>query len=120
MPELFNGQDIDDPTVFDLGNDHYGSYEQWDPDRKLNPQYAGMPGVLRYGMTIYHPSSDPARPGQPCAGFVTFASDTQRKIEPDRANVWQVESWDPLTISPSVQCSCGDHGFIREGRWLPC
>lgn len=34
--------------------------------------------------------------------------------------VWQVESWDPLTLSPSVLCNtCGLHGFIREGRWVP-
>ena len=28
-------------------------------------------------------------------------------------------STDPLTISPSLLCRCGDHGFIREGRWIP-
>ena len=33
---------------------------------------------------------------------------------------WTVESLDPLTISPSVLCrSCGLHGFIRDGRWIP-
>lgn len=117
MPELFNGRDSGDVLVFSLGHDHYGEYVQWDPDRKLNPQYADMPGVLRYAMTIYHPNM---HDGQPCAGMVTFASQTQRKIEPNRQNVWQVESWEPLTISPSVLCLCGDHGFIRDGRWLPC
>jgi len=50
--------------------------------------------------------------------MVTFAGDVQRRVEPDRPNVWDVQSWDPLTISPSVLCSCGDHGFIREGRWV--
>lgn len=39
-------------------------------------------------------------------------------MRPDRP-LWQVQSWEPLTISPSVLCSCGDHGFIREGRWVP-
>lgn len=115
MPELFNGRSTDDPLVFPLGHDHYGEYVQWDPDRTLNPQYADMPGVLRYAMLIHH--KNPA--GEACAGMVTFASTTQRKVEPNRPNVWQVESWEPLTISPSVLCSCGDHGFIRDGRWLP-
>jgi hypothetical protein len=34
--------------------------------------------------------------------------------------IWQVESWEPLTISPSLLCRiCGHHGWIREGRWVP-
>ena len=34
--------------------------------------------------------------------------------------VWQVVAWDPLTLSPSVLCrTCGNHGWIREGRWEP-
>lgn len=32
---------------------------------------------------------------------------------------WQVESLDPVTISPSLLCQCGHHGFIRSGRWEP-
>jgi hypothetical protein len=32
---------------------------------------------------------------------------------------WTVESWTPLTISPSVLCrTCGRHGWIREGAWV--
>lgn len=29
-------------------------------------------------------------------------------------------SEDPLHVEPSVLCSagCGDHGFVREGRWI--
>lgn len=42
-----------------------------------------------------------------------------REAFPDRA-VWQVQSWDPLTISPSLLCPvCGNHGFIRDGQWIP-
>lgn len=33
---------------------------------------------------------------------------------------WQVESLEPLTISPSLLCPCGHHGFISNGRWEPC
>lgn len=33
---------------------------------------------------------------------------------------WQVETFDPVTISPSLLCrGCGHHGFIRNGRWEP-
>lgn len=101
-------------TTFDLGRGHRGEFLGWNPDRDLNPQYAGIPDVEKYAMTIYHHNTN----GDECAGMVTFAGDVQRRIEPNRPNVWQVESWDPLTISPSVLCSCGDHGFIRQGRWL--
>jgi hypothetical protein len=32
---------------------------------------------------------------------------------------WQVEARDPLTLSPSLLCSsCGDHGFVRDGKWV--
>lgn len=33
---------------------------------------------------------------------------------------WQVASLEPLTLSPSLLCPCGVHGFIRAGRWEPC
>lgn len=33
---------------------------------------------------------------------------------------WTLESWEPLTVSPSLLCmGCGAHGFIREGKWVP-
>lgn len=32
---------------------------------------------------------------------------------------WQVEILDPVTISPSLLCPCGHHGFLRNGRWEP-
>lgn len=34
---------------------------------------------------------------------------------------WTLVSLDPLTVTPSIHClSCGDHGFIRGGKWVPC
>lgn len=98
----------------DLGDEHWGKFAAWAPDRELNQQYEGVPDVERYGLEILHLS--PA--GESCVSFVTFAGDVQRRVEPDRRNTWTVESRDPLTLSPSVLCSCGDHGFIRDGRWI--
>ena len=49
-----------------------------------------------------------------CAGAVTF-----REFAYDGHPVWDVESFDPLTLSPSLLCrSCGSHGFIRNGKWV--
>lgn len=98
---------------FDLGDGHSAEWSCWAPDRELNPQYVGIPDVDRWGLIIFH--TDPS--GQDCAGFVTLTGDVQRRVAPN-ATTWTVESWDPLTLSPSVLCSCGDHGFIREGRWV--
>lgn len=102
-----------------LGHDHFYHFTSWAPDRELNPQYDGIPDVERFGLIIIHPSkSNPA--GPPCVGGITFDGEVQRRLNmPDRA-LWQVESWEPLTISPSLLCFCGDHGWIRNGRWEPC
>lgn len=104
--------------AFDLGFDHWGEYVQWAPDRELNPSVAHLPDVEKYQLLIFHYSKDPARAGKWCAGCVTFAGEIQREISPNSVT-WEVESWEPLTISPSVLCSCGDHGFIRQGGWIP-
>lgn len=32
----------------------------------------------------------------------------------------EVVTADPLTLTPSLLCdTCGLHGFIRDGRWVP-
>ena len=33
---------------------------------------------------------------------------------------WTVVEFDPLTLEPSLLCRlCGNHGFVRDGRWIP-
>jgi hypothetical protein len=98
----------------DLGHGHTLSIFAWDPDRKLNPQYDGIPPEPRAGAIIDHKTPS----GRPCSGAIHFDTPVVRRVFPDRT-VWCVESWDPLTVSPSILCSCGDHGFIRNGRWEP-
>jgi hypothetical protein len=57
--------------------------------------------------------------GKTCYGSVMFDLPYVRRAFPG-SHVWAVESWEPLTVSPSVLCrECGHHGFIREGRWVP-
>ncbi|WP_069773036.1 hypothetical protein [Streptomyces sp. LUP30] len=100
--------------VIDLGHDHRLQFLRWAPDRDLNPQVSDVPDVERYAAVIEHLTPE----GDRCAGGVTFDSPTARKIEPGKA-MWSVESWAPLTLSPSVLClRCGDHGFVRDGRWV--
>lgn len=107
--------------TIDLGDGHFLSWFSWAPDRDLNPQYDGIPNVEKYGALITHPPGPKANPahwgGKICKGAIVFESETQRRIEPQKP-AWKVDCWKPLTISPSVLCSCGDHGWIRNGKWV--
>lgn len=106
----------------DLGSNHYLTYFSWEPDRDLNPQYDGIGDEPKAGATIYHKKPD----GSDCAGAVNFDTPNMQKLSavgvaaghPARV-MWKVLSWDPLTLDPSIACSCGDHGYIREGKWVP-
>jgi hypothetical protein len=60
--------------------------------------------------------------GQTCEGGITFATAPERYrrlADGTERPSWTVESWEPLTLSPSLLCACGDHGWVREGRWVP-
>lgn len=68
----------------------------------------------RAGLVYQHPRPD----GRQCEGSIMFdLPETRQAYGPDR--LWAVESWDPLTVSPSLLCGCQHHGFIRNGRWEP-
>ena len=105
----------------DLGDGHWLKFACWAPDRGLNPQYAHLPDVEKYAAIVYHRRPD----GQMCMGVITLDGPVSRELEPDRSR-WQVASWDPLTVTPSLLClakdeagrECGDHGFITNGRWV--
>lgn len=121
----------DDDRDINLGYGHIGIRYGWHPDRDLNPQYADRPDIGWLGLTIEHPLG----PG-PCHELHRATYDDKRRhcrhcctggvmfdipgAEHFPGAKWQVVSWDPLTISPSVLCMvCGDHGFIRDGLWVP-
>lgn len=101
-------------NVLDLGDGHTLRFTRWAPERDLNPQYADLPDVDRYGAIVSHPRPDGTGT---CEGAITFDGPVQRAHDPDRP-MWTVEAWEPLTLSPSLLCHCGDHGFVRAGRWV--
>lgn len=80
--------------------------------------FPGEPRIERYGCDLEHPRPDN---GRRCVGWLVFDLPEVRAISPAPDDgVWQVESWDPITLSPSVECLvCGDHGWVRSGRWVP-
>lgn len=62
------------------------------------------------GIIEYHRKPD----GDWCGGYAYFTGHGP----PDKT--WTVNSWDPLDLSPSLACpTCGSHGYIRQGKWVP-
>ena len=56
--------------------------------------------------------------GDPCYGSM-FAC---KECAPDGRPVWETngEPIESLTLSPSILCrACGNHGWIRDGKWVP-
>ncbi len=105
-----------DTEIIDLGDGHTLEFTCWNPDRDLNPQYEGIPDIPKFGAIITHQTPE----GLECMSHVNFDTPEVRRVELREQVRWQVESWEPLTLSPSILCrKCGDHGFIRAGKWVP-
>jgi len=56
--------------------------------------------------------------GNMCGSWIPFDVPAAYKYTAGSPK-WQVASYEPLTLSPSLLCNCGDHGFIRDGKWVP-
>ena len=102
----------------DLGHDHFLRYFSWAPeDLPGNRQLYGtqLPNVEKAGVIIRHQRPN----GDWCESAIHFDL-RELMLMRNEGHVWQVISWEPLTLSPSLLCRlCGDHGFIRDGRWVP-
>jgi hypothetical protein len=100
--------------AIDLGHDHHLRFFCWAPDRDLNPQWVDYPDVPKAGALVRHPDAH----GGTCESAINFDLPETRHLF-QAQHVWQVQSWEPLTVSPSLLCKrCGDHGFIRGGKWV--
>lgn len=113
--------------AIDIGHDHFIRFANWEPDRSIlaNAElYANVPDLKPCGVTIWHKrrSGKSSSPNNWCCGHVNF----DLPNNPFKGHVWQVHSLDPLDLSPSILCKapdeqgivCGDHGFIKQGRWV--
>ena len=95
-------------TDLELGGAHYVS---WVADGDDPPKICG--GLL------YHLTPD----GKPCVGHFAWMLTKWEREHPERQynhTLWTPEG-EPgphMTLSPSLLCSCGDHGFIRDGKWV--
>ena len=77
------------------------------PDTWICKSFRGDEWV---GLIEFHMHGDKVSGGYiPFNGASTTAGDQ-----------WNVESLDPLTLSPSIACrNCSHHGWIRDGKWVP-
>lgn len=70
------------------------------------------------GWAFIHPWE--AYTGGECFGLIYVRDPFGNSERP--VPVWTVVQEEPLTITPSVNCVGHPpwHGFITEGRWIPC
>lgn len=110
---------MSDDFDLDLGSNHKLSFFGWHPDDlEGNRARYGvpLPNVPRAGALVIHLAPD----GHECYGAIHFDLPEIRQWFPE-SKIWKVLSWEPLTVEPSLLCrACGDHGFIRQGRWESC
>lgn len=88
---------------------------------------------VKVGLVLLHKNP---KTGRWCMGGITYdipEAQPYRSHEPDGqlTDVWQLLSRAPLHVEPSLLCKapmepidgqpqeCGDHGFIRDGKWVP-
>ena len=108
----------------DLGHGHWLRWTTWQPDLALNPKWAHLAHLIKTtphtGAIIMHvPPLGYRGEGDLCEGCINFDLDLMR-AGGWKQPMWKVEQWEPLTLSPSLLCHCGDHGFIQRGLWIPC
>jgi hypothetical protein len=92
----------------DLGSGHWFRWTTLHENKATPYSLPDEPNIA--GLIERHVGVD----GKVCEGYVPFADTGQ-----DGRPCWTVESLNPLTLSPSLQCTvCPSHGWIREGRWV--
>ena len=95
-------KDLPEPTL-DLGDNHLLRFS-------------------RHGGDVVGATEEHLRPdGKSCLGHFYFdLPETRDLLAGQDRPMWTVQSWNPLTLTPSLVCQdCGDHGFVREGKWVP-
>lgn len=86
--------------------------------------YVNHNGDIPVGALVKHPLHDDdehCRWRGECVGSILFrvpeAEKAAIKGDGTRYAQWDVLSLEPLHVTPSLKCHCGDHGFIHNGKW---
>lgn len=109
----------------DLGDGHAYKFTAWAPDLSIPKnaeQYAHLAHLIRtqpiVGAIVRHKCKTETGEHEGC---IDFRTELTSVVPGFMAHpMWEVRSWVPLHIEPSLQsyCPCGDHGFIRNGKWV--
>lgn len=111
----------DEQDWIDLGDDHHfvwldgstATHEERFPETTHPSAGDGRP-VTRCGIIVDHRNPNT---GERCAGAVMFAKVLNPSEHEAKRPIWECVNLDPLHLEPSILCSCGDHGYVRDGRW---
>ena len=90
--------------IIELGDDHNIEFTTYKDDR-----YAGA--IVTHKTTA----------GAPCESWIAIRGHSwSAEFEGGLPHAsWELEAIEPVTLSPSLACrACGDHGFIRGGKWV--
>lgn len=97
-----------------LGHEHFFRFFGHELD--IDTQRDSPLDAAHLGLINWHKT--PA--GAWCAGTIYFDREEGHELFRENRHWWRIASWEPLTLSPSLRCTaCGDHGFIRNGKWIP-
>lgn len=95
-------------TAFRIADDRYGMWTNASGQPRNRETGELVTAETANAMMEWHWSESL---GRWHAGLVSFAN------RGGAADGHQLVSADPLTISPSLLCRCGDHGFVENGKW---
>ena len=108
----------------ELGEGHAFKFLIWSPDFSLagNAKWAHLVHLINtqpiVGASIRHSCRTETGLHEGAIHFKTELTVAADGFKDDA--MWDVECWEPLTISPSllVSCPCNDHGHIKKGKWV--
>lgn len=70
------------------------------------------------GILFAHHRQDSNSHTTPVEGFCAGTIFWTKPFDEYEGSLWELNNLEPLDLSPSIQCDCGLHGFIKDGRWL--
>lgn len=107
----------ENPAKHPIGFDHFLS----PTEHSASCATRGAGGPLNIGGVLVMHFQDN---GRECEGAIGICKncDPENAQRPIWDAAWLVDHVGDLaflTLSPSLLCGCGDHGFVREGKWVP-
>lgn len=115
------GEDSYDKHVrsgISIGKDHFIKFEWLTPSGEgIASAVKPEEGSIKVGLLEQHKNAA----GTWCGGYITFGNVPEAvnfvaKFG-GRLSGHVLENDDPISVSPSLLCRCGKHGFIRAGAW---